>query len=218
MDHQEAYPIEKSGIDSFYLLTYLLNVVQYVVVRADYCAGDRWFKSRFGLAVSAPPPTSPPTVMGTCIAGSQRRPGLVLATLSRCVLWLWKLVYPYSYQLHGLVARGGTWTLISIDTYFSVCIYSNNKNADKNDDEVCVISETNSMVEEFMLLANIYTAEKTRIEFPHSAVLRRHPTPPESNFHPLIKVAQNKVRLHCVFCSDFRWRSGLAVRHWTCDQ
>ena len=44
-----------------------------------------------------------------------------------------------------------------------------------------------------MLLANVYTAEKTRIEFPHSAVLRRHPTPPETNFHPLIKVAQNKV-------------------------
>ena len=44
-----------------------------------------------------------------------------------------------------------------------------------------------------MLLANIYTAEKTRIEFPQSAVLRRHPSPPENNFHPLIKVAQNKV-------------------------
>jgi len=49
------------------------------------------------------------------------------------------------------------------------------------------------MVEEFMLLANVYTAEKTRIEFPHSAVLRRHPRPPETNFHPLIKVATNKV-------------------------
>jgi len=57
----------------------------------------------------------------------------------------------------------------------------------------CVISETNSMVEEFMLLANIYTAEKTRIEFPHSAVLRRHPQPPAENFRPLLKVAENKV-------------------------
>jgi len=44
-----------------------------------------------------------------------------------------------------------------------------------------------------MLLANIYTAEKTRIEFPHSAVLRRHPKPPETNFHPLLTVAENKV-------------------------
>lgn len=49
------------------------------------------------------------------------------------------------------------------------------------------------MVEEFMLLANIYTAEKTRTEFPHSAVLRRHPRPPVDKFHPLIKVAHNKV-------------------------
>jgi len=56
-----------------------------------------------------------------------------------------------------------------------------------------VVSETNSMVEEFMLLANIYTAQKTRTEFPQSAVLRRHPTPPETNFQHLIKVADNKV-------------------------
>ena len=55
-------------------------------------------------------------------------------------------------------------------------------------------SETNSMVEEFMLLANIYTAEKTRAEFPRSAVLRRHPSPPETNFLPLVKVSRNKVR------------------------
>ena len=54
------------------------------------------------------------------------------------------------------------------------------------------------MVEEFMLLANVYTAERTRIEFPHSAVLRRHASPPETNFHPLIKVATNKV-----LCSVF---------------
>jgi len=54
-----------------------------------------------------------------------------------------------------------------------------------------------------MLLANTYTAEKTRIEFARSAVLRRHPKPPESNFRPLVKVAQNKV-LYCVpfICCD----------------
>jgi len=66
----------------------------------------------------------------------------------------------------------------------------------------CGISETNSMVEEFMLLANIYTAEKTHTEFPHCAVLRRHPRPPEANFHPLIKVAQNKVLYSLLYC-DF---------------
>jgi len=54
------------------------------------------------------------------------------------------------------------------------------------------------MVEEFMLLANIYTAEKTRNEFPYCAVLRRHPKPPEDNFRPLIKVAENKAWLLCL--------------------
>jgi exosome complex exonuclease DIS3/RRP44 len=49
------------------------------------------------------------------------------------------------------------------------------------------------MVEEFMLLANIYTAQKTLEEFPQCAVLRRHPAPPVSNYEPLIKVAVEKV-------------------------
>ncbi|XP_034253802.1 exosome complex exonuclease RRP44 [Thrips palmi] len=47
--------------------------------------------------------------------------------------------------------------------------------------------ETNSMVEEFMLLANISVAEKIFQEFPDCAMLRRHPQPPPSNFDPLIK-------------------------------
>lgn len=56
-----------------------------------------------------------------------------------------------------------------------------------------IYSDTNSMVEEFMLLANIYTAQKTLEEFPQCAVLRRHPAPPQSNYEPLIKVAEAKV-------------------------
>ncbi|XKL62471.1 hypothetical protein PGB90_002304 [Kerria lacca] len=51
------------------------------------------------------------------------------------------------------------------------------------------IRETNSMVEEFMLLANISVAEKIYEEFPEYAILRRHPCPPPSNFEPLIKAA-----------------------------
>ena len=53
------------------------------------------------------------------------------------------------------------------------------------------------MVEEFMLLANVSTAQKTLEEFPDCACLRRHPSPPPSNFDPLIKAAQSKV-------NDFR--------------
>ncbi|KAK3581182.1 hypothetical protein CHS0354_024716 [Potamilus streckersoni] len=52
--------------------------------------------------------------------------------------------------------------------------------------------ETNSMVEEFMLLANISTAQKIYEEFPNCAVLRRHPSPPPSNFDPLLKAALSK--------------------------
>lgn len=67
----------------------------------------------------------------------------------------------------------------------------------------CSSSETNSMVEEFMLLANIYTARKIFEEFPQFAVLRRHPAPPVSNFEPLVKVAQDKVIGQSYFNSGY---------------
>ena len=49
------------------------------------------------------------------------------------------------------------------------------------------------MVEEFMLLANCSTAMKTLEEFPDCAMLRRHPSPPASNFDPIVKIAESKV-------------------------
>ena len=54
------------------------------------------------------------------------------------------------------------------------------------------MKETNSLVEEFMLLANISVAKKTREEFPHCAILRRHPAPPLSNYEVLIKAGAAK--------------------------
>ncbi|KAJ9650225.1 exosome catalytic subunit dis3 [Neophaeococcomyces mojaviensis] len=45
--------------------------------------------------------------------------------------------------------------------------------------------ETNSLVEEFMLLANITVATKIQSVFPQTALLRRHATPPASNFADL---------------------------------
>jgi len=53
------------------------------------------------------------------------------------------------------------------------------------------LKETNSMVEEFMLLANVAVAQKIFESFPHCACLRRHPSPPVSNFDPLIKAAES---------------------------
>lgn len=50
--------------------------------------------------------------------------------------------------------------------------------------------DTNSMVEEFMLLANITVAQHIAAEFTECAVLRRHPKPPPTNFDPLVKAAR----------------------------
>uniref|UniRef100_S4RFC3 DIS3 exosome endoribonuclease and 3'-5' exoribonuclease n=1 Tax=Petromyzon marinus TaxID=7757 RepID=S4RFC3_PETMA len=54
------------------------------------------------------------------------------------------------------------------------------------------LKETNSMVEEFMLLANIPVAERIVDEFPGCALLRRHPAPPPSNYDILVKAAKSK--------------------------
>ncbi|XP_061397184.1 exosome complex exonuclease RRP44 [Musca vetustissima] len=54
------------------------------------------------------------------------------------------------------------------------------------------LRDTNSMVEEFMLLANVTVAEHIAQEFPECAMLRRHPRPPISNFEPLIKAARHQ--------------------------
>lgn len=56
--------------------------------------------------------------------------------------------------------------------------------------------ETNSMVEEFMLLANISVAKKIHEEFSEHALLRKHPAPPPSNYEILVKAAKSKVRSH----------------------
>ncbi|KZZ97272.1 Ribonuclease II/R [Ascosphaera apis ARSEF 7405] len=45
--------------------------------------------------------------------------------------------------------------------------------------------ETNSLVEEFMLLANITVADRIYKAFPQTALLRRHATPPPQNFEDL---------------------------------
>lgn len=49
--------------------------------------------------------------------------------------------------------------------------------------------ETNRMVEEFMLLANVVVGEKMLQHFPQCSILRRHPKPSEEMFEPLIRAA-----------------------------
>ena len=49
-----------------------------MVRTVDYHDGDRLFGSRFGLAIFVVPSVHP-DLMGTCIAGCQRQPVVVLA-------------------------------------------------------------------------------------------------------------------------------------------
>lgn len=63
-----------------------------------------------------------------------------------------------------------------------VKVYMDSETADANDVEIKKTFETNSLVEEFMLLANISVARKIQEAFPQTAMLRRHASPPKTNF------------------------------------
>lgn len=53
------------------------------------------------------------------------------------------------------------------------------------DVEQKALYETNHLVEEFMLLANISVAQRIYEQYPQTAVLRRHAAPPKTNFEQL---------------------------------
>ncbi|CAE6442699.1 unnamed protein product [Rhizoctonia solani] len=59
------------------------------------------------------------------------------------------------------------------------------ESSDPIDVEQKELRETNSLVEEFMLLANVSVARQIHEAFPGTAVLRRHMPPPHSNFEKL---------------------------------
>ena len=85
-----------------------------------------------------------------------------------------------------------------------------NETHDPIEVEAKKMRDTNSMVEEFMLLANISVAEKIVQEFPECAMLRRHPEPPQTNFDPLIKAGKHQVEN--LFFSQFLFEPGNAVK------
>ncbi|KAI0944731.1 hypothetical protein AcW1_002369 [Taiwanofungus camphoratus] len=66
------------------------------------------------------------------------------------------------------------------------------ESSDPIDVEQKELRETNSLVEEFMLLANISVAKKIHETFPQTAVLRRHLPPPRSNFEKLQDILQKR--------------------------
>ena len=81
--------------------------------------------------------------------------------------------------------EAGSLVLASSEVRFNV----ESETADPIDVQAKVARDTNSMVEEFMLAANISAAARIYQEFPDCAMLRRHPAPPPSNFDPLVKAA-----------------------------
>ncbi len=82
----------------------------------------------------------------------------------------------------------GALVLASSEVRFDV----DSETADPIDVQAKVVRETNSMVEEFMLAANVSAAERIFSEFPECAMLRRHPAPPPSNFDPLVKAGKTR--------------------------
>uniref|UniRef100_A0A8D0AMA1 Exosome complex exonuclease RRP44 n=1 Tax=Sander lucioperca TaxID=283035 RepID=A0A8D0AMA1_SANLU len=84
-------------------------------------------------------------------------------------------------------------TLSSLEVRFHI----DSETHDPIDLQTKELMETNSMVEEFMLLANISVAQKIYDEFPDCAMLRKHPAPPPSNYDILLKAAKSKgVEIH----------------------
>ena len=102
-----------------------------------------------------------------------------------------------SKKLKAKRITNGALLLASSEIRFNV----DSETADPIDVQVKQMRETNSMVEEFMLAANISTAKKIFEDFPDCAMLRRHPEPPLSNFDNLIKAGQQQVKLAFnIFC------------------
>ncbi|ETE62138.1 Exosome complex exonuclease RRP44, partial [Ophiophagus hannah] len=74
--------------------------------------------------------------------------------------------------------ENGALTLSSPEVRFHI----DSETHDPIDLQTKELKETNSMVEEFMLLANISVAQKINQEFSEHALLRKHPAPPPSNY------------------------------------
>lgn len=63
-----------------------------------------------------------------------------------------------------------------------VKVHTDSETSDPSEVEIKQILDTNSLVEEFMLLANISVARQIYDAFPQTAMLRRHAAPPATNF------------------------------------
>ncbi|KAF2691090.1 ribonuclease R [Lentithecium fluviatile CBS 122367] len=81
-----------------------------------------------------------------------------------------------------------------------VKVQTESETSDPVDVQTKKLLDTNSLVEEFMLLANISVAAKNYEAFPQTALLRRHAAPPKTNFEELAN--QLKVKKGLELRSD----------------
>ncbi|GMM54769.1 exosome catalytic subunit [Maudiozyma humilis] len=77
-----------------------------------------------------------------------------------------------------------------------VKVHMDSETADPGEVEIKKLLATNSLVEEFMLLANISVARKIFDAFPQTAMLRRHAAPPSTNFETLNEMLQKRKNMH----------------------
>lgn len=76
-----------------------------------------------------------------------------------------------------------------------VRVQTESETSDPVDVKTKELLDTNSLVEEFMLLANITVASKIYSVFPQTALLRRHAAPPPTNFEELSNQLKTKRNL-----------------------
>ncbi|CCK69308.1 exosome catalytic subunit DIS3 KNAG_0C01950 [Huiozyma naganishii CBS 8797] len=76
-----------------------------------------------------------------------------------------------------------------------VKVHMDSETSDPGEVEIKKLLATNSLVEEFMLLANISVARKIYDSFPQTAMLRRHAPPPATNFEILNEMLQRRKNM-----------------------
>ncbi|KAJ3068868.1 hypothetical protein HDU98_008029 [Podochytrium sp. JEL0797] len=96
-----------------------------------------------------------------------------------------KMLNSIAKKLRAQRMANGALVLASPEVRFSL----DNDAQDPVDVELKEMKDTNALVEEFMLLGNIWVAKKIYSMFPDSSMLRRHPKPSATQFEGLIKAA-----------------------------
>jgi exosome complex exonuclease DIS3/RRP44 len=97
-----------------------------------------------------------------------------------------RLLNTLAKKLKAARVKAGALSLASPEVRFKL----DSESSDPTDVGMYVLREANSMVEEFMLLANISVARETTRAFSLSSMLRRHPTPTPGAFGPLNRSLQ----------------------------